>query len=286
MKYKPHIDGLRALAVIVVLFFHAGIPYFGGGFVGVDVFFVISGFLITSIIESETSTGSFSLTSFYERRARRILPALFMVISACLAVGALTAAPDDLKNLSLSALSATLFGSNLFFWLEPGGYFADAHLTKPLLHTWSLAVEEQFYIFFPLLLVAAGNVRSISKSALIVALLTSSLLLSILGAHAKPSATFFFLPTRMWELMIGALVAVELPRIKWANARIPSNSLTLIGIGLILFPVLVYDNSTVFPGAAALAPCLGAAVPLCVAMMADLASRALYALSSGSLLYK
>jgi peptidoglycan/LPS O-acetylase OafA/YrhL len=167
--------------------------------------------------------------------------------------------PNDLKNLSLSAACATLFGSNLFFWLDHVGYFAVAPWKKPLLHTWSLAVEEQFYILFPTLLVAARNYMCISKRSLITALLVSSFLASIWTVFVRPSAAFFLLPTRMWEIIIGALLAVHLSRNNWICTRIPLNALAMAGISLIFLPIIFYDHSVVFPGAAALPPCLGAA---------------------------
>ncbi len=145
MKYRPEVDGLRALAVVPVIFFHAGFASFEGGFVGVDVFFVISGYLITSILLREAETGTFSLTRFYERRARRILPALVFVVAACIPVAWMTMEPVEMKDFAQSVVAVSVFLSNVFFWLE-SGYFDAASELKPLLHTWSLAVEEQFYI--------------------------------------------------------------------------------------------------------------------------------------------
>lgn len=156
LKYRADIDGLRAIAVLAVVFFHAGIPGFSGGFIGVDVFFVISGFLITSIILKEITTGKFSVARFYERRIRRIFPALFPVITVTVAIGAFLFDPGTFKAFSTSITPTTFFCSNILFWKE-SGYFDAASITKPLLHTWSLAVEEQFYIFFPLLLVAINR---------------------------------------------------------------------------------------------------------------------------------
>jgi len=149
LRYRPEIDGLRAVAVIPVIFFHAGFAPFSGGFVGVDVFFVISGYLITTIILTEKGEGRFSLRTFYERRARRILPALFFVVLACIPFAWLWLMPRDLKNFSESLIAVATFSSNILFWLE-SGYFDSASELKPLLHTWSLAVEEQYYILFPL----------------------------------------------------------------------------------------------------------------------------------------
>ena len=151
MVYRKEIDGLRALAVIPVIFFHAGFNAFSGGFVGVDIFFVISGYLISSIIIEEQSKGTFSILTFYERRARRILPALFFVILCCLPFAWFFLVPTDLKDFGQSLVAVSLFLSNFLFWIETD-YFSTAAEFKPLLHTWSLAIEEQFYLFFPIFL--------------------------------------------------------------------------------------------------------------------------------------
>ena len=151
MQYRPEIDGLRALAVVPIMFFHAGFTLFSGGFVGVDIFFVISGYLITSLILSEMDRGEFSLVEFYKRRARRILPILFFVMAICIPFALVILIPHDMQEFSQSLFAVSIFSSNFFFWLE-SGYFDAAGELKPLLHTWSLAVEEQFYIVFPLAL--------------------------------------------------------------------------------------------------------------------------------------
>jgi peptidoglycan/LPS O-acetylase OafA/YrhL len=156
MLYRKEIDGLRAIAVLPVIFFHAGFDWFSGGFVGVDVFFVISGYLITSIIFSEIKTGQFSIIAFYERRCRRILPALFFVILVCLSFAWLWMLPNTLLDFSKSLISVMLYVSNLYFRNDTG-YFANVAEEKPLLHTWSLSVEEQYYLFFPLLTIFLAN---------------------------------------------------------------------------------------------------------------------------------
>src|SRR5688500_18092988 len=152
MEYRREIDGLRAVAVLPVILFHAGFQTFGGGFVGVDVFFVISGYLITSIILTEKQAGTFSLVKFYERRARRILPALFLVMLSCLPFAWLWLLPSDMKDFSKSVTYVSVFASNVLFYKQ-SGYFDTVNEMKPLLHTWSLAVEEQYYLFFPLFLI-------------------------------------------------------------------------------------------------------------------------------------
>lgn len=254
--YRADIDGLRALAVMPVLLYHAGFSAFGGGFVGVDVFFVISGYLITSIILEDLEAGRFSILSFYERRIRRIFPALFTVLLACTVVAGLILLPDDLKDFGQSVAAATLFGSNILFW-EETGYFAGAADEKPLLHTWSLAVEEQFYVVFPLvlLMLARSGRRCVAATA---AILLLSLGLAVWAVPNAPEAAFYLAPMRAWELMLGALLAMGVPP---APAR-PwvRDGLSLLGLGLIVWSVLSFSAETAFPGLGALPPCLGAAL--------------------------
>lgn len=260
IKYQPEIDALRALAVLPVILFHAGFQTFGGGYVGVDVFFVISGYLITGIINSEIEIGRFSILKFYERRVRRIIPALMFVLVASLIAGIVLFLPYQLRDLSLSALNAVFFTSNIWFWNETG-YFAAAEGLKPLLHTWSLGVEEQFYIFFPLLM--AGLARfNFPRRPILLLLFVGSLALAAVLVHLMPSATFYLLPTRIWELMLGALIALE-PGLRVRGAAM-RNLGALLGIALILLPVFIYTADTPFPGLAALPPCIGTALILVV----------------------
>ncbi len=258
MRYRPEIDGLRAIAVIPVIFFHAGFQLFSGGFVGVDVFFVISGYLITTIILAELEARQFSLLTFYERRARRILPALYVVMASCLPFAWLWLMPSDAKEFSSSALAVLGFASNIFFWRQ-GDYFDASTELKPLLHTWSLGVEEQFYVLFPIFLMLAwklGRKRIVVLLA-IVALL--SLVLAEFAISRKPDATFFLLPTRGWELAIGSLIAFYLEgkeRVQFPPAL--HQILSLVGLGLIAFGVLAFSEETVFPGFSALIPTVGA----------------------------
>ncbi|MCP4923786.1 MAG: acyltransferase, partial [bacterium] len=270
MRYRPEIDGLRALAVLPVLFYHAGIPGFSGGFVGVDVFFVISGYLITSIILKEIEAGTFTLSHFWERRARRILPALFTVIISCFIAGWFFLLPGDYKELGDSALAQSFFVSNVFFWRKVG-YFATAAETKPLLHTWSLSVEEQFYIFFPLLLLVFSKFCS-RKNLLkfVMAGLVLSLTLCIWIQHSKiafelspiwfdnAGAAFYLLPTRMWELLIGAALTFSPIALNF-NRRA---TFGVFGIFGILTAIVFYNDQTIFPGYTALLPCMGAALIL------------------------
>jgi peptidoglycan/LPS O-acetylase OafA/YrhL len=274
VRYRPEIDGLRAVAVVPVILFHAGIDAFGGGFVGVDVFFVISGYLITSIILAEQQEGTFSLLSFYERRARRILPALFLVMAASSLMAWLLFYPSDLEAFSRSVIATALFSSNFLFWHETG-YFDTAAELKPLLHTWSLAVEEQYYILFPLFLMAMWRVAQ-SRTALALLLLgVASLVLAEWGAHKHPEAAFFLLPFRLWELALGALAALYL------SGRQPTFGLRLsqvgsgVGLALILWAVFRFDKNTPFPGFNALVPTVGAALIILFATPSTLIGRLL-----------
>lgn len=257
-RYRPEIDGLRALAVLPVMFFHAGVPGFPGGFVGVDVFFVISGFLITRIIATELAERRFSIVGFYERRARRILPALSVVLVAATGVAAVLMAPTDLVQYAKSLAATVLFASNLWFWGKTGGYFTPEVDGHPLLHIWSLAVEEQFYIVFPLLLMAC--VRWFPARVRLLAWLVTagSLALAAWQVRFAPTAAFYLAPARAWELGLGSLLALgAFPDIR---ARPLREGLGWAAILMILLPVLLYGAGTPFPGLAALPPCLGAAL--------------------------
>jgi peptidoglycan/LPS O-acetylase OafA/YrhL len=249
LKYRREIDGLRAVAVIPVVLFHAGLQGFGGGYVGVDVFFVISGYLITTLILQDLRQDRFSLLEFYERRARRILPALFVVIAACLPFAYAWMPPDELASFARSVIAVTFFVSNLHFWAE-SGYFTTAAELKPLLHTWSLAVEEQFYIVFPLGLMLIWAVARRHLTLIIVLTAVASFALCEWAVRTYPGAAFYFLPTRAWELLAGALCALALSR----REPIPNELLALAGIGLIALSVFLFDESTPFPSVYALAP--------------------------------
>jgi peptidoglycan/LPS O-acetylase OafA/YrhL len=204
--YRPEIDGLRALAVVPVVMFHLGLG-FPGGFVGVDVFFVISGFLITGIIRRGIEHESFSLAEFWERRIRRIFPALFVMVVATLAVGSWLLLPNELEELGMSSVAQAFLLANVYFWRDTN-YFAGPAEFKPLLHTWSLAVEEQFYLFFPLVLSFFRQLSRKKLFALFTAVALTSFAGSVYGAFFHAGATFFLLPTRAWELLIGCMLAV------------------------------------------------------------------------------
>ena len=255
MHYRPEIDGLRAVAVVPVILFHAGFGVVSGGYVGVDVFFVISGYLITTIIVTELAEGRFSIRRFYERRARRILPALFLVMLCCVPFAWMWMLPSQFQDFSKALVAVSFFVSNVLFWRQ-SGYFAPAAEENPLLHTWSLAVEEQFYIVFPLLMLAAWRFGRNPVFVLIAGLSLLSLLLAEWGWRNTPDANFYLIPTRAWELGVGALCALVLHR-----RRPGTNSLLAgFGLGLIAMSVLLYDASTPFPSLYALAPVGGTAL--------------------------
>lgn len=255
-KYRADIDGLRAVAVLSIVMFHLGIEAFGGGYVGVDIFFVISGFLITSIIVRELADGSFTVARFYERRVRRILPALIVVLIATLAAGLVFLRPEQLEELARSAIATSIFSSN-FYFRTLAGYFDGPSEAKPLLHTWSLAVEEQYYIVFPLLLLLISRRLDGHYRGPVLALTLLSLAACILTTGISETLAFFLIPFRAWELLLGSLLAIGvIPAVRTAATR---NLLALGGLGLVLSSVFLYTPATPFPGVAALLPTVGTA---------------------------
>ena len=254
LAYRRDIDGLRAIAVLAVVLFHFGVPGVTGGFLGVDVFFVISGFLITSIIWREREAGRFSFLDFWARRARRILPALVVMMFVSLVVGWFLMAPKDYSELGRSIHNQVIFISNLFF-MRQDGYFDTASDMKPMLHTWSLSVEEQFYIGFPLLLALLSSRLKQWRGALFV-LMLASFAASVWAVSREPDKAFFLLPMRAWELLAGSMLAVMPARAQRASPML-AQTVSLIGLGMILVAVLGYDASTAFPGVAALLPVVG-----------------------------
>ncbi len=270
MIYRREIDGLRAVAVIPVMLFHAGVAVFSGGYVGVDVFFVISGYLITSILIAELEKGDFSIARFYERRARRILPALVFVMLCCIPFAWRWMLPLELKDFSKSLVAVTWFASNILFWREDG-YFAPAAELKPLLHTWSLAVEEQYYLLFPLFLALFWRFGRNRVVWSIAGLAVISLLVSEWGWRHNPSANFYLAPSRAWELFAGSLCAFWLSR-----REQPTNSAaSLAGLALIVFGIFRYDDATPFPSLYALAPVLGTALIILFGGAGSLTARLL-----------
>lgn len=249
--YRPDIDGLRALAILPVVWFHSGLPGLPGGFTGVDTFFVISGFLISSIIHRHVSAGTFSFVNFYERRVRRIAPALLVVLAATLGVGYALLLPWELIQLGKSAIAAIAMVPNVFFWRE-AGYFALGEQVTPLLHTWSLGVEEQFYLFFPVVLIVAERLKIVRPTVVVIAAI--SFALCIYGTATSPSATFYLLPTRAWELMLGAMLAVGVFSIPQRLAA-PASA---IGAAMLLGAALYVTKASAFPGWVAAIPAVGA----------------------------
>lgn len=261
MQYRSEIDGLRALAVLPVMLFHAGVPGFRGGFVGVDVFFVISGYLITSILIHDIEAGGYSLLGFYERRVRRILPALFFVMLMCLPFAWFWMTPQDLRDFAISVAAVPVFLSNVLFWRQ-SDYFDTASEFKPLLHTWSLAVEEQFYLVYPLVLVYVVRHRRDWLLALIVIAALADLAIAEWAARAKPAPAFFLAPFRGWELLLGAGLAITGQPFK-PDHGIGAGLRALTawgGIALIAWSVVAFRDSMVFPGLNALAPAVGTAL--------------------------
>jgi len=256
--YKPEIDGLRAIAVLLILFFHAGFDWASGGYIGVDVFFVISGCLITRNIRRELNNKNFSFTQFYIRRIKRLFPALFATLIITLSCAYILFSPADLERLGQSLQYAVLSISNFFFWQE-SGYFNDGSEIKPLLHTWSLGVEEQFYLIWPAIVVGISffNKRLGFVFFLIISIILS-LWLNSVYLETSTSTVFFHLPFRIFEFAIGAM-CVFFPNNRKYNKWV-SNLLTLAGLLLIGYSGVIFDQNTIFPGFMALIPCLGTAL--------------------------
>ncbi|MXO49355.1 acyltransferase family protein [Erythrobacter vulgaris] len=253
--YRRDIDGLRALAVVPVVLNHAGIPGFPGGFIGVDIFFVISGYLITGILAREIERDTFSIVHFYERRARRILPALGAVIAACFLAGWFFLLPDEMTTLGKNAIAAIAFVSNVAFWWTANDYFAESVALQPLLHTWSLSVEEQFYLFFPILL---WFLAKFSRSVLLVSiavLCALSFAASIWATEHAPTANFYLIFFRIWELGFGSLLALGSANLPHGRAAREIGS--ALGIALIVGSIVTLDEFSDFPGLSALPACLG-----------------------------
>jgi peptidoglycan/LPS O-acetylase OafA/YrhL len=262
MQYRPDVDGLRMVAVGAVVLFHLQVPYVTGGYVGVDIFFVISGYLISAILFSELETGRYSLLSFYERRARRILPALFLVLVATAAAACVLMIPPDIVDVGKSTLATLAFVANFYFW-QTSGYFAGAAELQPLLHMWSLAVEEQFYIVFPLFLWLGFRIPRHLFLLLFWGLASGSLAVSIYGAVYYPTASFYVPVTRAWELMTGAVVARPdflLPLMARRLPGILNSALSLAGLAAVAAPVFILDPNSAFPGINSISPVLGAAL--------------------------
>lgn len=276
MKYRHEIDGLRALAIVPVIWLHAGFSGLSGGFLGVDVFFVISGFLITSILLKEIASGTFSITSFYERRARRILPALFIVAALTTPVlVAVTQSPETLRNYGASLVSVATFVSNFYFW-QTSGYFGTTSELSPMLHTWSLAVEEQFYIIFPLLALWIAPLGRRWFAWSIAVILLASLVIAQVWQQADPSGNFYLLPSRAWELMAGSLASLIFSgRYIDKISKNVSNLLALIGVFLIIASYIAFTPQTAHPSFLTVVPVTGTVLVLLFARADNLTGRCL-----------
>lgn len=270
MQYRSEVDGLRAVAVLPVILFHAGFALFSGGYAGVDVFFVISGFLITNIILGEIESGAYSIARFYERRARRILPALFAVLASTLPFAYLWLSPAQFTDYTRSLAATALFLSN-FHFLGSADYFAPATDQLPLLHTWSLAVEEQFYVVFPLILSGLTWLGRMPRLTILILIGAASMVMAEWGVRNEPDANFYFTLSRFWELIAGALCAVVLNK---GVAR-GNQLLSATGLGLILFAMFGFDGNTPFPSLYTLVPVGGTAMVILFASRDTLVGRLL-----------
>jgi len=253
--YRPDIDGLRALAILSVVLYHAGVPLLKGGFTGVDIFFVLSGNLIGGHIASDLDKGTFRFTHFYQRRAKRILPAFFTVIAFVLAVGLVLLAPEELIDASKSALAALGSFSNVYF-LRYANYFQASSDFNPLLMTWSLGVEEQFYLLLPPLMLVLSRMKKGRLLFPVVCLITiASLVFASTEVFTQPSRAFYLLPSRAWELGAGVLLALSerkgLPCLPWVKSS------SVVGLVLIVTPILLLRSTMPFPGLCALPTVLG-----------------------------
>lgn len=270
MNYRSEIDGLRAFAVVPVILFHAGIWPVTGGYVGVDIFFVISGYLITTLIAAALLEGRFSIIDFYERRARRILPALFVVQLACIPFAIMWMMPNQRHDFFQSLVAVNLFGSNLLFWAEDD-YFGLASDLKPLLHTWSLAVEEQFYLFFPLILILMIRKGSRLPWKIAIALVVLSFALCLFVIRRDASTAFYLLPFRAWELGLGSLAAFVL----MTRPDFKNEIGALAGLVAIIASIFLLDHDTLFPSEWALLPVLGTMLLILCAQKGTVTQRIL-----------
>lgn len=256
MKHRTDIDGLRAIAILPILLFHAGVTALSGGFLGVDIFFVISGFLITSIITREMDSDNYSIIKFYKRRVVRIFPALFVLLLACFAAGTMLQLPSEFEQLGWSGAAAAGFVSNIYFW-KTTDYFGGFAETSALLHTWSLGVEEQFYIFYPIFLILIKKWLPHKLVPVMLALTALSMITSIAMYLIHASAAFYLLPSRVWQLTIGGLIAVGgFPTV----ARPQRTPLAWLGLSMILFSIIFVREDWMLPFPWGLLPSGGAAL--------------------------
>nr|WP_298522028.1 acyltransferase family protein [uncultured Halomonas sp.] len=274
MEYRPEVDGLRAVAVIPVILFHAGFDFFSGGYVGVDIFFVVSGYLITNIIYNEIQNDEFSIIKFYERRARRILPALFFVSLISIVLAWMWMLPKEFEEFSKSLIAVNLFVSNVYFATDMG-YFAGAAEMKPFLHTWSLAVEEQFYLFFPLAMLVLGALKKRYLLFFVFLAFITSLTIAEWASTRYESYNFYLLPSRVWELMAGSIIAIFFYKREFKSSKVICNIGASSGLILISYSIVSFDEDTPFPGLWALLPVLGASLVILFARVDNLVGRLL-----------
>ena len=263
LKYRPEIDGLRAIAVLAVIFYHSqikffNINFFNGGFIGVDIFFVISGYLISSIILKELyTTGKFSFSYFYERRARRLLPVLFLVMLFSMPAAWIYLLPNTFIDFSKSILSSLIFSSNFYFWIEGQQYATQSALLKPFLHTWSLSVEEQFYIIFPLFLLFVFKFFKKYLLLILFFIIFLSLMLATWGSYTSPSFNFYMLTSRLWELLAGAALASLELRYGRKSKIVIAQSLSFLGIALIIYSIIFFNDKMLHPSFYTILPIIG-----------------------------
>jgi peptidoglycan/LPS O-acetylase OafA/YrhL len=275
IAYRREIDGLRAVAVLPVILFHTGCAYVTGGFVGVDVFFVISGYLITAILIREIDEGNFSIARFYERRARRLLPALVVVIACCLPFAWIWMLPGELKRFGQTLAAVATSSSNIYFWKNTD-YFSPAAEEQPLLHTWSLAVEEQYYMLFPLFLIFAWRIGKQKLFWLIALIAALSLVLAECSLRALPVAAFYLLPTRAWELLAGSLLAfIPIQRAAALRRGIIAEAGSFVGLALIFVSIFAFDKTMPWPSFYTMVPVLGTVLTLTFASSSNFAGRVL-----------
>ena len=281
LSYRAEIDGLRAIAVVSVILYHAQMVLFGrdwfeGGFIGVDIFFVISGYLITRIILSELeSKGSFSFLNFYERRARRILPMLFVVVITAFTYGFFTLLPNEIRELSLSSLFSILFTSNFYFFDITTEYGAESSLLKPMLHTWSLGVEEQFYLVFPILSIVVFKYFRKYFLTILVGLSVISLIFAQWMEVRNADLNFYIPFSRFWELAVGSMLAYRELNFKPSNEGFATKSLSIFGFCLVVYSILFFDANTPHPSFYTLLPIVGVALIIGFASKDDLVGKML-----------
>ena len=272
LRYRSDIDGLRALAVLGVVIFHLQLGFIPGGYTGVDIFFVISGYLISKTIFEEIEKSEFSIANFYVRRARRILPGFLSVVALTSIAAYIFLHPSELVNYSKSAIASALFAANIFFYSSLD-YFSPSANEIPLLHLWSLGVEEQFYIFFPLIALVAMRLGKFWLNVTVAGILLASLIISQSLLYIDPTSSFYLLPSRAFELLIGSLIALpNFPTIRNSKTSLASAFIGMAAIGASFF---LYEETTKFPGVAALLPCLGAALLIVGCQRENIVGRAL-----------